>query len=83
MDQNDTNLKNGCRLVLQYFGIFWYPLTAQEIQAFCPVQAKADEIDLALRELIADKIVYYKEGYYLPEDNPDWVEERRKSNSRA
>jgi hypothetical protein len=83
MDQSDVNLKNGCRLVLHYFSIFRYPLTAVEIHKFNPVRANAEEIDRALKELAAEGKIFHQDGYYLPGNNLEWIGERRTSNDRA
>ena len=70
-------------MVRQYFVIFQYPLTAHEIHQFFPVRANPGEITRALEELTSEGKIYSADGYYLPENNVSWIQERHASNKRA
>ncbi|MCU0369913.1 MAG: hypothetical protein MUC31_00720 [Bacteroidales bacterium] len=78
-----TNLKDGCRLVLQYFGIFRHPLTLEEIHLFNPVRSTQEKVLAALDELLAESIIFHSDTFYMPVKNEEWVHGRRKANAAA
>ena len=64
-----------------YFSIFKHPLTKEEARLFC--HYRTDSIDAELRELVDRKILFKIKGFYLPYDNPSWVERRVNGNRLA
>ena len=75
--------KSGCISCLNYFGIFSYPLTHEEVFLFNPVRCSLDETGKALSELVQDNKIYQHEKYYLPENKTGWISERDAGNKRA
>lgn len=78
-----SNLEEGCIHCLNYFAIFNYPLTVEEVHLFNTVKSSQDEINLTLEKLYEKKQVYKIESFFLTESNPDWIKERLKGNKRA
>ena len=78
----NPNLKKSILVTLTYFDVFEYPLTILEIKKYL-YQDIADlgRIVLVLDELIADKKISEKDGFYFVsgKENALW---RRKSNNR-
>ena len=70
-------------MCLHYFGIFKYPLSLEQIHQFTPYKASQDDILKALDKLIADKKAFRIGDYYLMEEDPDWISERRAGEGRA
>lgn len=68
---------------MQYFGIFHYPLTAEEIHRFNSFQSKPEKIKTALEKLVKEQKLYHIDNYYLQENDPAWIEERLAGNARA
>jgi len=83
MDQPPMSLKEGCMIVLHYFGVFRYPLTGEEIHRFNPVGATSEQVEETLKSMLAEGLIFSAYGYYLPTDEPDWIGERRQANERA
>ena len=78
-----TKVEEGCIYCLNYFAIFRYPLTAEEVFLFNTVAASREEIDLTLKKLYEKKRIYKVENYFLTENRTDWVKERFKGHKRA
>jgi len=83
MEQPAMSLKEGCMLVLHYFGIFRHPLTAEEIYLFNPVKATREQTGLTLREMVDEGVVQFSDGFYLAEDCSEAIGKRQLSNTRA
>jgi len=83
MDNRPENLKEGCLMVLRYFGIFRYPLTAKEIHHFNPVRATEQQTRAALEEMKDDGLLYRNGIYFMTGINESWVKDRRKGNEKA
>jgi hypothetical protein len=77
------SLDEGCIQCLNYFNIFKYPLTAEEIYQFNSVRASIAEVESTLERLVDLHRIHAIERFYLLEDNAAWVEERKKGNQRA
>jgi hypothetical protein len=76
-------IEEGCIQCLTYFGIFKYPLTASEIHAFNPYPASEYDIQDALRKLLSEGRIFQHQGYFMLEDDFEWVKERKKGNIQA
>src|SRR3954469_10983791 len=86
--KNHSNILNdiasGVISTLLYFDIFKYPLTAEEIAAYCHyVKADAEEISGALGWLVEKKLVNEKEGYFFIDDDHSLIQRRRDGNRMA
>lgn len=66
---------------LLYFSIFKYPLIEKEIINFS--QHKTDSVEEELKELIRLEKIFKIKEYYLPTNNPEWVDRRIKGNKMA
>jgi hypothetical protein len=75
--------EKGCLGCLNYFAIFRYPLTAEEIHRYNTVKSSRKEVNDALDRLISKKLIFKLGDFYLPGKTPDWVEERKTGNQRA
>ena len=64
-----------------YFAVFKYPITKDEALSFCPYET--DNIDLEIENLIRQKSLFKIGEFYLPYNNPLWVERRIKGNQLA
>lgn len=67
---------------LEYFGLFNYPLTSNEIHRFLAVKTDLKTVELVLKES-SEKIYVFESKYYCLKNNPDWVNERKSGNKRA
>jgi len=76
-------IEEGCLNCLLYFGIFKYPLKLHEVHEFNLVKASLHEVEASLESMIAGGSIFRYDEFYLPEDSPDWTEERLKGNARA
>jgi len=65
-----------------YFSIFNYPLKLEEICNFSAVK-DGEKVAKELEFLLAQKIIIYKEGFYLMDSNPNSIEKRKKGNQMA
>lgn len=65
-----------------YFSLFRYPLTEEEIFAFSEFKDR-ETLRSRLQHLLEDKIIYKIGDFYLPENNPHWVDRRLKGNENA
>jgi hypothetical protein len=83
MSLHPSNLKDGCRIALQYFGIFRYPLKPEEIHIFNPVKATFEETRVALDELLKEGSIYKTGPFLSPDNNEDWADYRIKANEKA
>ena len=77
------SIEEGCIRCLSYFGIFRYPLTAEEVHRFLPLPAEEEAVREALQKLVEEKIIYFYDGYFLPEDDRSRVAERFRGNEKA
>lgn len=71
-------------LSLLYFEIFFHPMTLSEICECTAlpgisISATRKELDI----LVKKGILFYIDGYYLTQNNPDWVTRREDGNRRA
>jgi hypothetical protein len=78
-----TNLEQACLQCLAYFGIFSYPLTAEEIHRFSPFKSTQQQVQNALNQLVERGIIFKHQDFYLDENNPAHVHERIRGNLRA
>ncbi len=78
-----TDIEEGCIYCLKYFGIFNYPLTQEEIFYFNPFPANPELVQITLSKLVQKGSVFKIDEFYLPDNNQQWVDERRKGNKRA
>ena len=76
-------IEEGCIQCLTYFGIFKYPLTTSEIHAFNPYPASEYDIQDALSKLLSEGRIFQHQGYFMLEDDVEWVKERKKGNIQA
>lgn len=67
---------------LLYFSLFRYPLTAQELFDYSDVESR-ETLAALLSQLIDKGVVHQIDEFYLMEDQPDWVERRRRGNRFA
>jgi hypothetical protein len=71
-------------LPLLYFEIFKYPLTFQEVNTFSYNAATSTEdLENALRFLVQNGLIFQYEGYYLSQNCPEWVQQRKENQERA
>ncbi len=71
-------------MVLFYFDIFQYPLTAQEIVQFCHHRVDdSNEVMKTLEELVAQGHLFLNQGYYQLQDRYDHIRQREENNARA
>ena len=75
--------REGCLMCLHYFGIFKYPLTAEQMHHFTPFRSDPDGIDQTMDKLIREQQAFKIDGYYLKIEDPAWIAERIKGESRA
>jgi len=69
---------------LAYFEVFSYPLTKEEIFAFCshPYATEEDVFD-SLQNLVEQGFAFQFRGYYQLKNDVSWVENRLDCNHRA
>lgn len=82
-DLNINSLEEGCLMCLHYFGIFKYPLTAEEVHRFNPFKASLQDVENKLEELKDKGKVFNHERYYLEKDDKSWIAEREEGFERA
>ena len=78
-----TNIEEACIRCLDYFGIFKYPLTADEIHQFNTVKSSREEVETGLTRLQSKSLIFKIGDFFLTENNQDWVDERLQGNERA
>ncbi len=78
-----TNLEHACLQCLTYFGIFSYPLNADEIHRFAPFKATQQQVQSALNQLVERGTIFKYQEFYLTENNPAHVLDRIRGNTRA
>jgi hypothetical protein len=78
-----ATIEEGCIRCLNYFAIFKYPLTAEEVCKFSTIEASQAQVNTTLACLYDKNLVYKIDGFFLTENKPTWVEERLKGNQRA
>lgn len=78
-----SHVEEGCLQCLHYFGIFKYPLTADEIHVFNAVKSSKEEIGLALQHLERSGRIFKHHAFFMNKDEPGWAEERKAGNLRA
>ena len=83
MKSHPSNIEESSLLTLQYFGIFRYPLTLDEIFRFNPSSTNIGKVAEALENLVEDQVIFQIDKYYLAENNENWVTERQLGNERA
>ncbi len=76
-------LEEGCVKCLDYFGIFKYPLTDEEIHRFHPYQCELEDVREILHEMHVGMKVYRHHNFYMLDDQESWALERLKGNERA
>ncbi len=78
------SIENAALSVLEYFGLFSYPLNAEEILSFCSVSSSRTEVLCALTELeIQDKVYKYKCYYCTKPNIEQQVAQREYGNKLA
>ena len=71
-------------LPLLYFEIFSYPLTFEEICAFCPSgHQDKTQLQAGLNKMVDNGHLYKIEHFYLTQDKTEWVSTRKDNNRRA
>lgn len=78
-----TSIEEGCVQCLHYFGIFKYPLNSTEIFHFNPVKSTLAEVEEALERLVNSGRIYKVDQFYMNEDDPARVVDRKAGNLRA
>lgn len=67
---------------LLYFSLFRYPLTINELFDFSDAE-RVEDIRPDLDRLVAQKVIFKIDQFYLCENNPEWVERRLQGNRYA
>jgi hypothetical protein len=74
----------GVLQILNYYGLFSYPLLPEEIHRFHPLSCSLPEVESALAELKSSNRVWCStDGFYCVEENESWSIERKAGNARA
>jgi hypothetical protein len=81
--QGTENIAEACLECIAYFGIFNFPLKAEEIHQYVACRVEPEEVHQALDTLVADGQLVQYEGYYLTENKPDWIKQRLEGHKRA
>jgi hypothetical protein len=74
--------ENAVLKVLLYFEMFSHPLMVTEVFQYAN-WGDATEIEYTLQMLVAQGFVFEKEGFYMTQNKPEWVEKRHECNRRA
>jgi hypothetical protein len=78
-----STLEDGCIQCLLYFGIFHFPLTAEEVYQFNPFRADPAAVERALNDLVNKRKVFTEGQFFLPVNEPGWITERKHGRKRA
>ena len=79
-----SNIKDAVIATLEYFGLFKYPLTLNEIHRFLSKKVDYNELISYIEELLKSGFIFLSEdGYYSVGNNPEWSKERLAGNRRA
>ena len=77
-------ISTGVIQILNYYGLFSYPLLPEEIHRFHPHPCSLREVEGALAELRSSNRVWCSpDGFYSIEENESWSTERKAGNARA
>ena len=68
---------------LAYFDIFNYPLSEKEIKNFLGCSVDDEMFDVAMKQLIFERVVFAVNGFYSLDDNAQKVQRRLEGNRRA
>lgn len=68
---------------LRYFHLFKHPLKESEIHEFLGEYASCKTISLLLSEMVAEGRIFYVNGYYSLDNNPQLVDRRNEGAKRA
>ena len=93
MTLNIKNISNDSKVVgkllepLFYYDIFSYPLSASEILQFSTLSTEEyfgpTEFNSLLDHLVTCNYIFHFDGYYMLDNNPEWVTNRKENNKRA
>lgn len=78
-----SSTERGIIKTLLYFDIFRHPLTKEELFLNHPDPVNAEEIEVALKRLLSDKMVYGFDDFYLLKDDKEYVHARIKANRKG
>ena len=78
-----SSAQEGILRCLNYFGLFRYPLTVDEIHRFGQFEFTVFELKQSLNHLLDEGRVFHFDGFYTTKNSPEWAEMRRESNQRA
>jgi hypothetical protein len=76
-------LEEGCVQCLSYFGIFRFPLTAEEVHQFNPFRADLQAVESTLKDLVERKMIFADGQFYIPVNEAGWAAERKNGRERA
>jgi hypothetical protein len=76
-------IKKDILAALAYFDLFDYPITQREISLFLKNSYKQEQIEAALSDLVAERVIYPLEECYSLQDNPLLWRRRRQGNEKA
>lgn len=68
---------------LRYFALFQYPLNQEELWQFASCSYTREILDQSLILLLDQKQIFRIGPYYLPQDEPEWVEKRKQGEVLA
>lgn len=77
------NLERSVLKVLAYFDMFNYPLLQEEVHFFLDRRVSADEVQKALKQLIAARCIYKHGDFYSLSHDRSLVARRLKGNQNA
>ena len=81
--QGTDSIAEACLDCIAYFGIFNFPLRAEEIHRYISLRCTPEEVLRTLNALVDDGKLVQHQSYYLTENNPDWIAQRQKGYKRA
>ena len=67
---------------LLYFSLFQYPLTENEIFLFSEIR-DIKKVRTELQSLVDDEVIYFIEGFYCCQNNPELIKRRLRGNKNA
>lgn len=68
---------------LRYFSVFSHPLMREEIWDFASCHFSPEILNACLTQLVEKEIIFQFGEYFLPENQPAWVEQRIKAETLA